>query len=127
MGVTATVLCVCHCDGQVGVTPTVTVGVLCNFQVEAAHAAMGAQHPLSRRLLGGCDGDPQQLFAFSRRLDHLMPFDAKHAAQHASIVGELLHQWWWLRPAVRQADPEPLQQKQVQNGWPLRVEQMSAS
>jgi hypothetical protein len=30
----------------------------------------------------------QQLFEFSRRLDPLMPFDAKHAAQHASLVGE---------------------------------------
>jgi hypothetical protein len=34
----------------------------------------------------------QQLFEFSRRLDPLMPFDAKHAAQHASLKGEL-----WLR------------------------------
>jgi hypothetical protein len=60
------------------------------FQVEAAHAALSAAYPSEQRVLGGADGDVQQLFDFSRRLDPLMPFDAKHAAQHASLVGEWL-------------------------------------
>jgi hypothetical protein len=58
------------------------------YQVEAAHAALSAAYPSTQRVLGGADGDVQQLFEFSRRLDPLMPFDAKHAAQHASLVGE---------------------------------------
>jgi hypothetical protein len=37
----------------------------------------------------------QQMLEFSRRLDPLMLFNAKHAAQHASLVGE------WLLAAQR--------------------------
>jgi hypothetical protein len=51
---------------------------------------LSAAYPSEQRVLGGADGDVQQLFEFSRRLDPLMPFDAKHAAQHASLVGEQL-------------------------------------
>lgn len=57
-------------------------------QVEAAHAALSGAFPYSQRVLGGADGDVAALFEFSRRLDPLMPFDGKHAAQHASLVGE---------------------------------------
>ncbi|WIA13914.1 hypothetical protein OEZ85_002485 [Tetradesmus obliquus] len=58
-------------------------------KVEAAHAALSAGFPSSQRVLGGADGDVAALFEFSRRLDPLMPFDAKHAAQHASLVGNM--------------------------------------
>eukprot|EP00878_Enallax_costatus_P030758 GHUV01033544.1.p1 GENE.GHUV01033544.1~~GHUV01033544.1.p1 ORF type:complete len:214 (+),score=75.18 GHUV01033544.1:1014-1655(+) len=58
-------------------------------KVDAAHAALTAAYPLNRQLLGGCEGNLQDLFNFSRQLDPLMPFDKKHAAQHASIVGNM--------------------------------------
>jgi hypothetical protein len=77
--------------GTPGVTGLISASLLlCFVQVEAAHAALSAAYPSEQRVLGGADGDVQQLFDFSRRLDPLMPFDAKHAAQHASLVGEWL-------------------------------------
>lgn len=61
--------------------------LLC-LQIEAAHAALVAAHPLRVQLLGGCDKDLLELKAECVAFDPLMPFDAKHATQNASIVGE---------------------------------------
>lgn len=57
------------------------------MQIDAAHAALTSTYPLqSRKLKGPDDADDlkQQCLAF----DRLMSFDAKHALQNASIVGE---------------------------------------
>jgi hypothetical protein len=48
------------------------------------------------------DGDVQQLFEFRWRLDPLMPFDAKNAAQPASLVGEQLQQRGQLGKAMKE-------------------------
>lgn len=56
------------------------------MQIDAAHAALAAAHPLHSRKLKSLQDESalrEQCLAF----DRLMVFDAKHALQNASIVG----------------------------------------
>jgi hypothetical protein len=57
------------------------------MQIDAAHDALAAAYPLQSRKLKGPD-DAEDLKQQCLAFDRLMAFDAKHALQNASIVGE---------------------------------------
>ncbi|GBF89040.1 tRNA:m(4)X modification enzyme-like [Raphidocelis subcapitata] len=59
-------------------------------KVDAAHAALTAAHPCTPSVLGGADAeDDGELLAFTKSVDPMNPYNAKHARQQASLVANM--------------------------------------
>lgn len=73
-------------------------------QIKAAHEALSAAHPLHSSKLKSVD-NAEALREQCRAFDPLITFDAKHALQNASIVGECVMQTAWLAGLMALAVP----------------------